>query len=92
MVFAIGDRVDDGFGLPVLQNEFVKNPEPRFPVDGISFETFDPARQVVIPDVFVAGWSRQASTGLVGYARKDGTYGARAVLQYLETLKKNIAR
>ncbi|MEI6290952.1 MAG: hypothetical protein WCP19_11025, partial [Chloroflexota bacterium] len=41
----------------------------------------------VIPDVFVAGWSRQASTGLVGYARKDGTYGSRAVLQYLQTLE-----
>jgi len=88
VVFAIGDRVDDGFGLPVMQNEFAKNPEPRFPIDGLSFETFDPARQSVIPDVFVAGWSRQASTGLVGYARKDGTYGAKVVLQYLETLEK----
>jgi len=34
----------------------------------------------------VAGWSRQASTGLVGVARKDGTLGARAVLEYLSTL------
>lgn len=88
VIFAIGDRVDESFGLPVAQNEFAKNPQPRFPVDGISFETYDPARGAVIPDVFVAGWSRQASTGLVGYARKDGTYGARAVLQYLGTLPK----
>ena len=86
VVFAIGDRVDDGFGLPVEQNEFAKNPQPRFPVDGLSFETFDPQSAQVIPDVFVAGWSRQASTGLVGYARKDGTLGAKAVLQYLQTL------
>jgi hypothetical protein len=35
----------------------------------------------------VAGWSRQASHGLVGYARKDGTNGAKAVLPYLQTLK-----
>ena len=32
-----------------------------------------------------AGWSRQASTGLVGYARKDGTNASKAVGQYLET-------
>ena len=63
-------------------------PEPRYPIEGISFETFDPESGQVIPDIFVAGWARQASTGLVGYARKDGTFGARVVLQYLETLEK----
>jgi hypothetical protein len=59
-------------------NEFVKNPNPRFPVDGISYES-------PIQDVFVGGWSRQASTGLVGYARKDGTNASKAVWQYLQT-------
>ncbi len=78
VIFAIGDKVDDSFGLPVEWNEFVKNPNPRFPVDGISYES-------PIEDVFVGGWSRQASTGLVGYARKDGTNAAKAVWQYLET-------
>jgi hypothetical protein len=39
-----------------------------------------------LPDIFVAGWSRVASSGLVGYARKDGINGAKAVLQYLQTL------
>ena len=87
VVFAIGDRVDEGFGLPVSQNEFTKNPEPRFPIEGYSYETYDPVQGSVIKDVFVAGWSRQASTGLVGYARKDGTLGSRAVLQYLQTLE-----
>jgi ferredoxin/flavodoxin---NADP+ reductase len=86
IVFAIGDRVDDTFGLPTIQNEFAKNLEPRFPMDGISYETYDLAHETVIKDVFVAGWSRRASTGLVGLARKDGTYGAKAVLQYLQTL------
>jgi ferredoxin--NADP+ reductase len=86
VVFAIGDRVDESFGLPVAQNEFSKNPQPRFPVEGISYETFDPVRGELIPDVFVAGWSRQASYGLVGVARKDGTHGAQAVLAYLQTL------
>ncbi len=80
VVFAIGDKVDDSFGLPVEWNEFVKNRSPRYPVDGISYES--PA-----PDVFVGGWSRQASTGLVGYARKDGTNASKAVQQYLQTLQ-----
>ncbi len=86
VVFAIGDKVDTRFGLPVTGAEFAKNPEPRFPVDGISYEAYDPDKAAVIEDVFVAGWSRQASTGLVGYARKDGTNGAKAVLQYLRSL------
>jgi ferredoxin--NADP+ reductase len=78
VVFAIGDKVDDSFGLPVEWNEFVKNESPRFPVDGISYES-------PYEDVFVGGWSRQASSGLVGYARKDGTNAAKAVWQYLQT-------
>jgi ferredoxin--NADP+ reductase len=78
VIFAIGDKVDDSFGLPVEWNEFVKNQSPRFPIDNISYESpYD--------DVFVGGWSRQASSGLVGYARKDGTNAAKAVWQYLQT-------
>lgn len=78
VVFAIGDKVDESFGLPIEWNEFVKNPNPRFPIDGISYES-------PVEDVFVGGWSRQASTGLVGYARKDGTNASKAVWQYLQT-------
>jgi len=78
VVFAIGDKVDDTFGLPVEWNEFVKSKTPRFPIDGISYEA--PAE-----DVFVGGWSRQASNGLVGYARKDGTNASKAVWGYLQT-------
>jgi len=86
VIFAIGDRVDESFGLPVKWNAFVKNPEPRFPVAGVCYEAYDPAAGQPIPDVFMAGWAREASTGLVGAARKDGTNGAQAVLQYLRTL------
>jgi ferredoxin/flavodoxin---NADP+ reductase len=86
VIFAIGDRVDDKFGLPVQWNEFVKNPEPGFPVDGISYEAFDPQENKPLAGIFVAGWSREASSGLVGVARKDGERGAKAVLQHLETL------
>ncbi len=31
VVFCIGDRVDEDFGLPVQWNEFVKNPNPKIP-------------------------------------------------------------
>ncbi len=83
VVFAIGDKVDDVFGLPVKWNEFIKNPEPRFPIDGISYEAYDPESASPIDGIFVAGWSREASSGLVGIARKDGENGARAILDYL---------
>ena len=39
VIFAIGDKVDETFGLPIEWNEFVKNKTPRFPIDGISFES-----------------------------------------------------
>ncbi|MBI3172194.1 MAG: FAD-dependent oxidoreductase [Chloroflexi bacterium] len=84
VIFAIGDKVDDSFGLPVEWNEFIKSKEPRFPVDGISYES-------TIEGIFVGGWSRQASTGLVGYARKDGTNAARAVWQYLQAKSPSAA-
>jgi ferredoxin/flavodoxin---NADP+ reductase len=85
VVFCIGDKVDESFGLPVRMNAFVKNPNPLYPVDGLSFEAFDPDLNRPIDRVFVAGWSREASSGLVGVARKDGENGARAVLEYLQT-------
>lgn len=85
VVFCIGDRVDDHFGLPVKWNEFVKNPEPRFALDGLSYEAYDSEAGQPVEGVFVAGWSREASSGLVGVARKDGENGARAMLQYLQT-------
>jgi ferredoxin--NADP+ reductase len=84
VIFAIGDKVDDTFGLPVESNEFVKNPAPRFPIEGSSYEAFDPNSQNPIEDIFVGGWSRKASEGLVGVARKDGIHAAKAVWQYLQ--------
>ena len=86
VIFCIGDRVDETFGLPVQWNEFVKNPDPSFPVDNLSYEAYDPQTGQPIQGVFVAGWSREASSGLVGVARKDGENGAKAVLQYLQAL------
>ena len=85
IIFCIGDRVVDSFGLPVRRNAFVKHPHPLYPVDELSFEAYDPDLNRPIDRVFVAGWSREASSGLVGVARKDGENGARAVLEYLQS-------
>ena len=87
VIFAIGDGVDLEFGLPCKGSEFVKCLTPRFPIEGISYEVYNPETGRPIDGVFVAGWSRQASAGLVGIARKDGTNGAKAVLQYLRETK-----
>ena len=78
VIFAIGDKVDEAFGLPTQWNEFVKNTEPRFPVEEVSYES-------TTEGIFVGGWSRKASEGLVGYARRDGTNAGKAVFQYLQT-------
>jgi len=85
VIFAIGDKVDDTFGLPTQWNEFVKNENPKFPINGISYEAFDPQADKPFEGIFVGGWSRKASDGLVGYARKDGINAAKAVWSYLQT-------
>lgn len=91
VIFAIGDGVDPEFGLPMDNYEYYKNPKPSFPIEGISYEAFDPNLMQDIEDVFFAGWARKASDGLVGIARKDGINAAQAVLQYLETISpKNL--
>jgi ferredoxin/flavodoxin---NADP+ reductase len=86
VIFAIGDTVDASFGLPTDKwGDFAKTSQPRFPIEEISYELYDPATGEILPDVFVAGWSREASSGLVGVARKDGTQGAQALWQYVQT-------
>ncbi len=84
VIFAIGDSVDKDFCLPVYNNGYVTVSEPRFPIDGVSYEAFDPDSGKPLEKVFLAGWARQASTGLVGIARKDGENAAQAILQFLQ--------
>jgi ferredoxin--NADP+ reductase len=82
VIFAIGDTIDDSLGLQTSKNEFVQQREPRFPIDGVSFET-------PVEGVFIGGWSRKASNGLVGYARRDGTNAAKAIWQFLQIRQPN---
>jgi ferredoxin--NADP+ reductase len=83
IIFAIGDKVSGNLGLPMQGNEYAKNPAPAFPIEGTSYEICDPIHPENTQGIFVAGWSRKASSGLVGQARKDGTFAARSVLTYL---------
>jgi ferredoxin--NADP+ reductase len=83
VIFAIGDQVLDELGLPLRQNEYCIAGKPQFPVDDESFEIEDPANGMNLPGIFVAGWARNPSTGLVGTARKDGLHVAEAINQYL---------
>src|SRR5262245_59170655 len=87
VVFAIGDRVDETLGLPCTGTEYVKNPnpDPDNPGDE-SYQVFDPETGKVCPGLFVIGWSRQASDGVVGRAKQDGERGMAVVNRYLERI------
>jgi len=86
VIFSIGSQVDPGFGLPIANGHFLTTPVPRYPVDGISYEVYNPELCVHCEDIFVSGWARLASEGIVGLARKDAERGAKALLVYLKTL------
>lgn len=83
VIFCIGDRVSEDFGLPVRWFSFTKNPTPCYPVDGISFEAYDPNADNALTGVFIVGWAREASKGQVALARKDARACAAAVDAYL---------
>ncbi|MGC9521187.1 MAG: FAD-dependent oxidoreductase [Anaerolineae bacterium] len=83
VVFCIGDRVSEDFGLPTEWFSFVKHPEPCYPTDGISFEAYDPTAGEPIDGVFIVGWARKASRGQVGLARKDARNCVESLVAYL---------
>jgi len=83
LIFAIGDLADPGLGLPYAKNCYVTNSNPS-DSDRASYEVFDPASGNVMDGVFVVGWARKASEGLVGKARFDAEHGVEHVLKYLE--------
>ncbi len=84
VVFAVGDRVDDTVGLPYKNGLFLTNPtstgnEP----DDALFQAYDEASGKVLEGVFLTGWARKASEGLVGVAKRDGEWCAEVVTRYL---------
>jgi ferredoxin/flavodoxin---NADP+ reductase len=86
VVFAVGDKVDDTVGLPYKNGMFVTNPNKtgNDPDDAL-FQAYDETTGKVIDGVFLAGWARKASEGLVGVAKRDGDWCAEVVERYLAT-------
>lgn len=84
VIFAVGDRVDPGLGLPVSNGGYAINPHPA-PADpeAAKYQVYDPESGRIIEGCFVIGWSRSASEGVVGKARLDGEKGAAVVNRYL---------
>ena len=88
MIVAIGDKHDPNVGLPCGSNGYTTNPDPT---PGASYEVFDAKTGEVLEGVFVVGWARKASEGLVGIARHDGETGALNVLRYLDRVPSRIS-
>ena len=86
VVFAVGDKVDETIGLPYKSGMFITSPNKtgNDPDDAL-FQAYDETAQTVIDAVFLAGWARKASEGLVGIAKRDGDWCAEVVSRYLST-------
>jgi ferredoxin/flavodoxin---NADP+ reductase len=84
LIFAIGDTHDPLVGLPYCPTGYLTNASTE---PGANYEVVDPELGKCMAGVYVVGWARKASEGLVGIARHDGETGAARVLQYLAELK-----
>ncbi len=86
VVFAVGDKVDETVGLPYKSGLFVTNPNKtgNDPDDAL-FQAYDETAGKIMDSVFLAGWARKASEGLVGIAKRDGDWCAEVVSKYLST-------
>jgi len=84
VIFAVGDKVDETVGLPYKSGMFVTNPTKsgNDPDDSL-FQAYDETTGKILDGVFLAGWARKASEGLVGIAKRDGDWCAEVVNRYL---------
>lgn len=85
VIFAVGDRVDETVGLPYKGGMFITNPNKTLndPDDSL-FQAYDESSGKILDGVFLTGWARKASEGLVGVAKRDGEWCAEVVTRYLE--------
>jgi ferredoxin--NADP+ reductase len=85
VIFAVGDKVDETVGLPYKGGVYVTNPNKtgNDPDDAL-FQGYDEGSGKIVEGVFLAGWARKASEGLVGVAKRDGDWCAEVVLRYLQ--------
>jgi ferredoxin--NADP+ reductase len=86
VIFAVGDKVDETVGLPYKSGMFVTNPNKTgHDPDDALFQAYDEKTGKILEGVFLAGWARKASEGLVGIAKRDGDWCAEVVNRYLAT-------
>jgi len=86
VIFAVGDKVDETVGLPYKSGMFITNPNKtgNDPDDAL-FQAYDETTGKIVEGVFLAGWARKASEGLVGIAKRDGDWCAEVVSRYIST-------
>jgi len=83
VVFAVGDKVDETVGLPYKNGLFLTNPnKTNNDPDDALFQAYDETTGKIVDGVFLAGWARKASEGLVGIAKRDGDWCAEVVNRY----------
>jgi ferredoxin/flavodoxin---NADP+ reductase len=84
VIYAIGDQVDASLGLPFARGAFVTNPT-ELPGDPnpAHYQPYDPVTEQVLEGIFLTGWSRNASVGLVGVAKQDAERGMKVVNAYV---------
>jgi len=85
VVFAVGDRVDEDAGLPYKDGLYLTVPGED---PAAAYQVLDPAAGKAQPGVFVVGWARRASDGVVGRARLDAETGIKHVAGYLAARPK----
>ena len=68
VIYAIGDQVDASLGLPFSRGEIPRPIPEKLPGDPnpAAYQPYNPETKQVLNDIYVAGWSRNASVGLVG--------------------------
>jgi len=90
VVFAVGDRVDERFGLPYREGLYVTAPGVEQD-PAAAYQVWDPDKGQSLAGTFVVGWARRASDGVVGRARLDAETGVRHVLAWLQARPKRPA-
>ena len=86
VIYAIGDQVDASLGLPFSRGAFLTNPQKNaIEPNPAAYQPYDPAAQKPLDGIFLAGWSRNASVGLVGVAKQDAERGMKIVNDYLKS-------
>jgi serine/threonine-protein kinase RsbW len=82
VIFAIGDVHDATLGMPTGATGYVTrdSADPK----QTAYEVFDPQKGQILDGIYVVGWARRASDGLVGIARHDAERGAEHILEYLK--------